>query len=135
MLKEIKHQFLAYRNGIIADSLRSAGYPYGIIFGLQVPQLGEIAKSQPPSMELADALWADANVRESRLLACWLFPAEEMTPEKTLSLIKSVKTQEEGDILIFRLLRRLPFIKEVKATLGESDSERYVIKALERFEI
>ena len=39
MLKEIKHQFMAFRNGIVADALRKAGYDYKVIFGLQLPQL------------------------------------------------------------------------------------------------
>lgn len=135
MLKEIKHQFMAFRNGIVADALRKAGYNYNVIFGLQLPQLAEIARTQTPSLQLAGTLWEDDGVRESRLLACYLFPAEEVDKQLALSLASSVKTQEEGDILTFRLLRRLPFATELKTSLKERDEGDYVVKALERFDI
>ena len=83
-IKDIKHQFLAYRNGIIADTLRKAGYPHPIIFGLQIPQLGEIAQMvlsdhNTDRNALAHQLWADKTVRESPLLACWLFDPTNLT--------------------------------------------------------
>ena len=33
-IRQIKSDFFALRNGVIADKLRSAGCPYKIIFGL-----------------------------------------------------------------------------------------------------
>ena len=72
-IKEIKHNFMAFRNGIVSDTLRKAGMPYNIIFGLQLPQIAEIARSNEKNLELADALWQDSGVRESRLLACYLY--------------------------------------------------------------
>lgn len=112
-IKEIKHLFLAYRNGIIADTLRQAGYPQPIIFGLQLPQLGEIARQvlADPATEretLARELWADHKVRESRLLACWLFDPVTLTSEEAEALAADVRTLEEADILVFRLLRHYP---------------------------
>ncbi len=135
MLKGIKHQFMAFRNGIVADALRKAGYDYKVIFGLQLPQLSEIARSLTPSMQLACALWDDAEVRESRLLACYLFPIEEVDLTRAKTLAMSVKNQEEGDILTFRLLRKLPFATELKKSFEDSGADAYVVKALERFDI
>ncbi|MDE6443992.1 MAG: DNA alkylation repair protein [Muribaculaceae bacterium] len=134
MLKDIKHQFLAYRNGIVADSLRKAGFPHKIIFGVQLPQIAEIARSHELSMELAEALWRDESVRESRLLASYLFPPEEVDIEKAVELAEEVNTAEEADILTFRLLRRLPYFGELKSVLAERNPEAYIIKAIERFE-
>lgn len=134
MLQQIKKQFLIYRNGIIADSLRKAGFPHKIIFGLQLPQISSIAQSLVPSMELADALWEDDEVRESRLLACYLFPTEEVDMEKALKLSKNVRTPEEADILAFRLLRKLTFARTLKELLMNESPDSYIIKALERFE-
>ena len=71
-IKQIKHNFMAYRNGIVSDTLRKAGMPYNIIFGLQLPQIAAIAREYGASDELADSLWKDSGVRESRLLACYL---------------------------------------------------------------
>lgn len=134
MLKQIKHQFMTYRNGIISDTLRKAGMPYGIIFGLQLPQLSAIAHTLPLSMELACQLWADSNVRESRLLACYLFPVNEITEPQALELGESVQTKEEADILCFRLLRRLPFAEtlSLKLTANESALISYCGEALRR---
>jgi hypothetical protein len=79
-IKEIKHYFMTYRNGIVADTLRSAGMTcYRIIFGLNVPQLAEVSRRYQQSIELAQALWADKGVRESRLLAAYIFPPQEIT--------------------------------------------------------
>ncbi len=113
-IKQIKHQFLTYRNGIISDHLRSAGMNcYKIIFGLNIPQLAEIAKSLEKSIELADSLWADKHVRESRLLATYLYPHEHINKVKAISLIEDLQTKEEADMLCFRLLKYLPFAMQL----------------------
>lgn len=133
-LKEIKHLFMTYRNGIVADTLRKAGEPFGVIFGLQLPQLSEIARQTGKSAELADSLWADSNVRESRLLACWVYPPEEISMEKAVALASGVITREEADILAFRLLRYLPFAAPLAETLLGLDEPlpHYVGVALTR---
>lgn len=120
ILRGIKHSFMVYRNGIVADTLRQAGMPYKIIFGLQLPQLSEIARRNTPSIDIADRLWADRHVRESRLLACYLYPREVITEEKALALAEDVQTAEEADILCFRLLRYLPFVSQLAERLAQS---------------
>lgn len=115
-IREIKKQFMAYRNGIVADTLRSAGMDcYRVIFGLNVPQLAHIAGTQTPSMALAMALWADTGVRESRLLATYLFPPDQVDMQLALRLMDEVQTQEEADMLAFRLLRHLPDLPGLKS--------------------
>ena len=109
MLNDIKKSFFAFRNGIVADTLRKAGMPYKVIFGLQIPQIADVARSLSPSMELAQELWNDREVRESRILASYLFPVEEINLDKALNLARDVRTQEEADMLAFRLFKRLPF--------------------------
>lgn len=111
-IREIKQRFFAFRNGILADALRKQT-PYEIVFGLQVPQIAEIARSLEPSIDLAEALWKDVKVRESRLLATYLFPIPEIDKEKALKLASEVNTVEEADMLAFRLLKRLPFAIEL----------------------
>lgn len=118
-MQEIKKSFFAFRNGIIADTLRKAGMPHKMIFGLQIPQIAAIARGLTASMELADRLWDDCEVRESRILAAYLFPPEETSMEKAMALLRSVRTPEESDMLSFRLLRRLPFASELLAAIEE----------------
>ncbi len=134
MIKNIKHQFMAYRNGIIADALRKVGMPYDIIFGLQLPQLSAIARELGTSMELATQLWDDKKVRESRLLACYLFPKESVNEDKAIELAESVQTKEEADILCFRLLRYLPFAEtlSLQLTAYEDPLVSYCGEALRR---
>lgn len=112
-LQSIKKDFFVFRNGIVADTLRKAGMPHRVIFGLQIPQIAAIAKDLTPSSKLAEALWNDSEVRESRILATYLFPVDEMSLEKAIWLLGSVRTQEESDMLAFRLLKRLPFASEI----------------------
>lgn len=125
---------MAYRNGIVSDTLRKAGMPYNIIFGLQLPQIAAIAREYGASDELADSLWKDSGVRESRLLACYLYDAENMTQEKALNIASTVQTAEEADILCFRLLRRLPFAETLalRLTAAESPLAAYCGEALRR---
>lgn len=121
IIKDIKHSFMAFRNGIISDTLRKAGMNYNIIFGLQLPQISQIASGVRESVaashdipgpilfDTASALWEDSGVRESRLLASYLFPDTLVDEELAFALASSTQTKEEADILCFRLLRRLPF--------------------------
>lgn len=134
-LKEIKHYFFTHRNGIVADTLKQAGAPHNIIFGLQIPDLSALARTLTPDKELGKALWADSDVRESRLLACWLTPAESVNMEKALEMASETRTREEGDILAFRLLRFLPFAPQLAARLLKSQDSmtRHSGEALSRF--
>ena len=43
----IKRRFFAMRNGIVADTIRKAGFDYRMIFGLNLPQLKDIAAELP----------------------------------------------------------------------------------------
>lgn len=130
-MDSIKREFFAFRNGITADILRKAGMPYKVIFGLQIPQIAQIAKQYTPDMNLADKLWDDKAVRESRLLATYLFPTEEMTIEKALELMQSVQTPEESDMLAFRLLKRLPFAQSLlQMAVNEPQIADYAAESL-----
>lgn len=108
---------MIFRNGIVSDTLRKAGMPYSIIFGLQLPQIAQIASSVSKSAILADSLWEEKGIRESRLLACHIYPCQEINFEKALALASDVQTQEEADILCFRLLRQLEFAEKLANTL------------------
>lgn len=107
-LREIKQLFFSYRNGALADTLKGAGHPCAVVFGLMIPQIADIARQQTPSLELAQHLWDDTGVRESRILATYLFPPQEVTREHALRLASEVRNAEEADMLAFRLLKRLP---------------------------
>lgn len=111
-MQEIKKLFYTYRNGVVADTLRRFGYPHKVIFGLQVPQIAAIARelqfdTAADRNATAEKLWADREVRESRLLACYLFDPQTITLDKALELACDTRSQEEADMLAFRLLKRM----------------------------
>lgn len=108
-VRKIKQQFFVYRNGLLADELRKIGVPHKVIFGLNIPQITEISRQYAPDMELAEMLWNDKEVRESRLLACSLFHKEDVDSDMALRLASEVRSIEEADMLCFRLLKHLPF--------------------------
>lgn len=105
-IREIKHEFFVYRNGAMVDTLKRLGMPHATIFGLDLPRLNEIASRAGGDLSLADTLWADKDVRESRLLACILYSGL-IGMEKALELTSEVRTQEEADLLAFRVLKRM----------------------------
>lgn len=133
-LGAVKHRFFAMRNGIVADTLRKSGLPYNTIFGLQLPQLSEIAREIGKDTNLGRMLWEDSEVRESRLLACYLMPPGDVTFDELVEMGESVKTREEADIMAFRLLRYRPDWTWFCDTFDKSErpETRYVSEALRR---
>lgn len=119
-IQNIKRHFFAMRNGIIADTLRKAGSPYRMIFGLNLPQVQEIAASIGKNAAIAESLHADTATRESQLLAPMIMPPEEMTIEKSLEWLNNSPSDEATDILCHRLLRHLPHALDIaEAAIAE----------------
>lgn len=126
-LSQIRQRLYAMRNGIVADALRKGGCPRRLIFGVNLPQLSEIACAAGQSATLADQLWADEDLREAQLIAPMLFPVESLDFDRALNLVERCRWAEETDILCLKLLRRAPFAPELAAELcrRESVSLRY----------
>ena len=108
-IKEIRQQFYTFRNGIIADTLRKAGYPHRIIFGLNLPQITDIARLIGLDASLARELWADTSCREAQLLAPMIMPSDAIGQNDALKMIKECVCVETTDILCHKLLRRTSF--------------------------
>lgn len=108
-MQTVKRRFFAMRNGIIADVLRRAGSPYKVIFGLNLPQIVEIARETGPSRELAEALWENRTTRESVLMAPMIMPHESFSETDAHRWIDTLPDQEAADILCHRLLRYMPY--------------------------
>lgn len=131
-IQSIKRHLFAFRNGIIADTLRRGGSPYKIIFGLNLPQIKEVAAAIGKNRIIADTLWNNVSTRESRLIAPMIFPEEEMTIHLALEWIASTTDRETIDMLCHNLLRKLPFADELITRLAadESDTNRYTAMRL-----
>lgn len=134
-LQAIKKDFFLFRNGIIAESLRKLYKDGVIIFGLNVPQFMEIAKKYPKEKNLAMQLWNDSKCRESRLLALYLLPPDQLNYEEAKDMINQVESSEQAEFLAFRVLRRLSFAKNLLEDLKTNPLEPlpgYCIQMLEK---
>ncbi len=121
IIKGLRQQFFTYRNGILSDYLRKAGYPYKIIFGLNLQQISTIAQSVEQNKELAKTLWQESTSREGRLIAPFLMPQNQFSQEEATEWAYGVKCEEEADVLCHRLLRHLGFAYELALNLLNSD--------------
>ncbi|MCM1309809.1 MAG: DNA alkylation repair protein [Bacteroides sp.] len=116
-LSEVRRQFFTFRNGLLADMLRKqAQLPQKVIFGLNLPQLREIAARCGQDDALACELWADTDCREARLLA----PMIHSASAEVLAWLDQVITIEEADVVCHRLLRRCP---------GAADKARQALRS------
>lgn len=120
-IREIKKDFFSFRNGMVAESLKNLYSKNKIIFGLTVPQFMELSKKYPKDLKLGLKLWDDNTSRESRLFALYIIPHSELSYESASDMILSVESFEEGEFLAFRLLRFLPFSKELLDDLTNRD--------------
>ncbi|MCM1290397.1 MAG: DNA alkylation repair protein [Prevotella sp.] len=130
-------EFFALRNGILADAVRKAGCPCARIFGLNVPQIAEIAKMYGYDNNLAYQLWDEKDCRESRLLACYLFDPQSTNMVEALRIAEDIQSVEEADMLSFRLLKRIPAKIDILNALKSRNNEgnvlqTYLVKVLTR---
>lgn len=108
IMQTVKRHFFAMRNGVIADAIRKGGLDYKIIFGLNLPQLAEIAAQLEHSAGLGAMLWSDRRTRESMLLAPMVYPVEDMNRTTAGKWLAEACTTEVADVLWMKLLRRHP---------------------------
>lgn len=147
-MQKVKRRFFAMRNGDLAQQMTERGAKYRINFGLNLPQISEIARDFLPGGKEHTAcddgstpLTADFNMadfsrrlrdnistRESMLIAPMLFPVKQLTEEEALGWARSVPTPEVADVLCLKLLRNYPDAPRLVEMLS-GDSEplpRYV---------
>lgn len=124
-MQRLKRRFFAMRNGVTADALRRAGQPFRVIFGLNLPQLREIAGEFGPDDDLARELWANRSTRESMLLAPMLI--ERAGFSDGIAWLSESPTPEVTDILCHSLLRHLPDAEKIayEAAASSSPMTRY----------
>lgn len=120
-ISEIRKEFFAFRNGVLATRLRESGDPHAVIMGCLLADVVSIVRRYEPSVELAEALWADVKHRECRLAAPMLFPPSEMEREQAMEWARGVQSEEEADVLCHRLLRRVTGAEEMACELMASD--------------
>lgn len=129
--KQIRQDFFVYRNGLLADTLRATGDKHKIIFGLNLPQIVNIAKNYTPDVAVASELWNSTETRECRLIAPMLYPIEEFNKETALEWISQIINIEIADNLCHKLLRNTPYAIDLCIELSYgTDMQRYIAMRL-----
>ena len=124
ILRDIRKEFFAFRNGIIADKLRKAGDPHTMIMGCLLVDITAIAQRTRESIDdetklaaIAQELWNDTNSRECRLAAPMLYPAQLMTLALAKEWCNTIETVEIADNLCHKLLRHIKDAEDLMSQL------------------
>lgn len=108
LVREIKQSFRAMMDGQTAQSMRDKGTDYKLNWGASVMMLKDKAQEIGKNYDLAIELWK-ADVRECKILATLIMPAEEILPEVVDIWMEQTKTQEIAEQASFNLYQHLPF--------------------------
>ena len=120
-VKDIKQSFRQMMDGSIAASMRSKGVDYKLNWGATLPRLKDKAAEIGKNYDLAIALWKE-NVRECKILATMVMPANEVLPEVIDIWMEQTPTQEIAEQAAFNLYQYLPYAPE-KAFAWMASSE------------
>lgn len=107
---EIKSQLRLYMNGPASASMRQKGLVYKLNFGIELPRLKELAAECVGGRRLAMELWKE-NVRECKVLATMLMPADECEEELVDAWMEQMPTMEIVEQAVMNLFRRLPYAR------------------------
>lgn len=85
--KEISRRIFRLQNGRSLDSMENVGADTTGQIGASYLSLKNLASRYPKDQRLAQLLWGTGK-REEQIVACFLFPAEELITEKITQLIE-----------------------------------------------
>lgn len=126
-LKQIRHSVYLKMNGVTADRMVSDGVVYAKNYGVSLPELKQMAGKMRQDKALAEALWGD-KVRETMLLATFVYPVEEFDEDRAEEWVADVVTLELAENLSRNLLGKLSYIGSLVEAWA--DSENYWICAV-----
>lgn len=107
-VKEIKQSFRLMMDGAVAKSMRDKGLEYKLNWGATLPRLKAMADEIGEDYDLAIALWKE-NVRECKILATMLMPADRMLPEVVDIWMEQTASVEIAEQACFNLYQYLPY--------------------------
>lgn len=124
IVKDIKSKFRLFMNGKVSQSMREKGMGYKVNFGIEYPRIKEIAHDYTPSHGLAQTLWKE-NIRECKILAGMLQPADSFYPEIADIWIESIQYPELAEYTVMNLFQRLPYASEAAFRWMADDREYF----------
>jgi len=120
-LKQIRRSIYLKMNGVTADRMVSDGVAYAKNYGVSLPELKQMAGKIPHDKGLAEALWRD-KVRETMLLATFVYPVEEFDEDRAAAWVADVMTLELAENLSNNLLGKLSYIGSVAEAWVNSEN-------------
>lgn len=124
IVKDIKQSFRQMMDGAVAQSMRQKGLDYHLNWGATLPRLREKADELGKNYDLAIALWKE-NVRECKILATMIMPADVVLPEVIDIWMEQTPTSEIAEQAAYNLYQYLPYAPEKAYTWIASDKELY----------
>lgn len=123
-VKEIKRSFRLMMDGVASQSMREKGLNYHVNWGASLPMLKQKAAELGKDYDLAIALWKE-NVRECKILATLLMPADRILSEVVDIWMEQTTSQEIAELASFNLYQHLPFAAEKAYQWIASEKEVY----------
>ena len=111
-VKEIKQSFRLQMDGSVAQAMRDKGLDYHLNWGVSLVDLRQMAKEYGKDYELAIELWKE-NIRECKILATMIMPAERMLPEIVDIWVEQTQEVEIAEQAAFNLYQHLDFAPEI----------------------
>ena len=103
-INTIKQSFRLYMNGPVSQSMREKGVNYKLNWGVSFSDLQRQALEYGKDRSLAVELWKES-IRECRILATLIMPAEEFPQEMAEMWMEQVNTPELANMYAFNLLQ------------------------------
>lgn len=123
-VKDIKQSFRLMMDGATAQSMRDKGLDYHVNWGASLPMLKAKAAELGKDYDLAIALWKE-NVRECKILATLIMPADKILPEVVDIWMEQTPSQEIAELASFNLYQHLPFAADKAYQWIASEREFY----------
>ena len=125
-LMKIKRSFRLLMSGPTSQSMTRKGLGYKINWGVPFIELKKMALEYGKDYELAIELWKE-DIRECKILATLIMPAEKMLPEITDIWMEQVKSQEMAEMLAFNLLQHVDYAPAIAYEWIATDKTLYEI--------
>ena len=111
-------------DGAVAQSMRNKGVDYHLNWGVTLPRLREKANEIGKDYDLAIAMWKE-NVRECKILATMVMPADVILPEVVDIWMEQTETVEIAEQAAMNLYQYLPYAPMKAYEWIASDKDLY----------
>lgn len=107
-LKKIKSALRMRMNGEISENMERKGLSYKLNYGALLPEIKALSQKFTPNKLLAERLW-HLRIRETMILATYLYPIDEFSFETAQEWADMFPTQGITEICCFNLFSKLPY--------------------------